>query len=254
MRSPGSTETTEMPQRKASKAANHPSKVKSKKPQRVPKAVIDGYQKGKDTRARILDAALKTFGNEGFKAATTRQIADDAGVNLPAIKYYFDGKEGLYLACAHEIAARYGRLMLPIGATAREALASQMDTESARTHLKHVFGALADFLLGTSEVHLWTLFVQREMADPGPAFEILYTELWKPGAELSAALISRVLGQHTTTEEARIRALLLISSLTAFATGSRAAIRVLGWPDLRGERLELIKKAIHGQIDLIVAV
>ena len=41
---------------------------------------------------------------------------------------------------------------------------------------------------------------------------------------------------------------------TAFATGSRAAIRVLGWPDLRGERLELIKKAIHGQIDLIVAV
>jgi hypothetical protein len=92
------------------------------------------------------------------------------------------------------------------------------------------------------------------MADPGPAFEILYTELWKPGAELSAALISRVLGQHTTTEGARIRALLLISSLTAFATGSRAAIRVLGWPDLRGERLELIKKAIHGQIDLIVAV
>lgn len=242
-----------MPQRKASKAANHPSKVRSKKPQRVPKAVIDGYKKGKDTRARIIDAALKTFGNEGFKAATTRQIADDAGVNLPAIKYYFDGKEGLYLACAHEIAARYGRLMLPIGGAAREALASQMDTESTRTHLKHVFGALADFLLGTSEAHLWTLFVQRELADPGPAFEILYTELWKPGAELSAALISRVLGQHTTTEEARIRALLLISSLTAFASGSRAAIRVLGWTDLRAERLELIKKVIHAQIDLIVA-
>lgn len=113
--------------------------------------------------------ALKTFGNEGFKAATIRQIADEAGVNLPAIKYYFDGKEGLYLACAHEIAARYGRLMLPIGATAREALALQMDTESARTHLKHVFGALADFLLGTSEVHLWTLFVQRD-GRSGPRF------------------------------------------------------------------------------------
>jgi hypothetical protein len=123
--------------------------------------------------------------------------------------------------------------MLPVGATARAALASQMDSASARTHLKLGFGALADFLLGTSETRPWRLFVQREMASPGPAFEILYSQLWKPGVELSAALISRVLGQQAATQEGRL---------------------VLGWPDLREERLELVKKAIHDQIDLIAVV
>jgi TetR/AcrR family transcriptional regulator, regulator of cefoperazone and chloramphenicol sensitivity len=240
-----------MPQQTRPRSAKRTLKVRSKKLPRVPKAAIDGYQKGKETRARILEVALKTFGNEGFKGATTRQIADDAGVNLPALKYYFGGKEGLYLACGHEIAARYGRLMLPVAATAHAALAAQMDAASARTHLKLVLGALAEFLLGTSETRLWRLFVQREMVNPGPAFEILYAQLWQPGLELSAALISRVLGQQATTQEGRLRALLLISSLAAFDTGSHVAVRVLGWPDLREERLELVKKAVRDQIDLI---
>ena len=86
------------------------------------------------------------------------------------------------------------------------------------------------------------------------AFDILYAQLWKPGVELSAALICRVLGQQATTQEGRLRALLLISSLAAFDTGSHVAVRVLGWPDLREERLELVKKAIHDQIDLIAVV
>jgi TetR/AcrR family transcriptional regulator, regulator of cefoperazone and chloramphenicol sensitivity len=88
---------------------------------------------------------------------------------------------------------------------------------------------------------------QREMANPGPAFEILYAQLWK----LSAALISCVLGQQATTQEGRLRTLLLISSLAAFDTGSHVAVRILGWPDLRDGRLEPVKKAIHDQIDLI---
>src|ERR1700682_2998925 len=102
-----------MLQRPLPRSTKRALKVRSKKLPRVRKAVIDGYQKGKETQARILEVALKTFGNEGFKGATTRQIADDAGVNLPALKYYFGGTEGRYLACAHAIAARYGRLMLP---------------------------------------------------------------------------------------------------------------------------------------------
>ena len=57
---------------------------------------VSGYAKGEAARLRILDAALAAFGEGGFKGATTRQIAEAAGVNLPALKYYFGGKEGLY--------------------------------------------------------------------------------------------------------------------------------------------------------------
>ncbi len=51
-----------------------------------------------DTRERILEAALEAFAEKGFDGATTREIAQRAGVNLGLIQYYFDGKPRLWRA------------------------------------------------------------------------------------------------------------------------------------------------------------
>ena len=63
-----------------------------------------GYARGDETRARIISAALDVFGTHGFGGASTRMLAERAGVTLPALHYYFDSKEGVYLACAEHIA------------------------------------------------------------------------------------------------------------------------------------------------------
>lgn len=57
--------------------------------------------RGDETRGRILYAALRIFGEVGYVQAITRRIAEPAGVEVSAIKYYFDNKEGLYPACAY---------------------------------------------------------------------------------------------------------------------------------------------------------
>lgn len=57
-----------------------------------------------ETRARILEAALKEFSAKGLAGARTEQIAAAAGVNKALLYYYFEGKEKLYLA-AFEMAA-----------------------------------------------------------------------------------------------------------------------------------------------------
>lgn len=46
----------------------------------------------------ILDAAEAVFSDRGFHGATTRAIAETAGVNLALIHYYFGSKEALYEA------------------------------------------------------------------------------------------------------------------------------------------------------------
>ena len=51
-----------------------------------------------ETRERILVAALQAFSEKGFDGATTREIAQRAGVNLGLIQYYFEGKENLWRA------------------------------------------------------------------------------------------------------------------------------------------------------------
>ncbi|NNL64825.1 MAG: TetR/AcrR family transcriptional regulator [Myxococcales bacterium] len=53
-------------------------------------------EEGQDTRERILAAALDAFSERGFDGATTRDIAQRAGVNLGLIQYYFEGKQNLW--------------------------------------------------------------------------------------------------------------------------------------------------------------
>ncbi|HEY6773948.1 MAG TPA: TetR family transcriptional regulator, partial [Oxalicibacterium sp.] len=53
---------------------------------------------GAEARNRLLHAALHLFAEKGFSKTSTRDIAQKAGVNLAAIKYYFGDKAGLYRA------------------------------------------------------------------------------------------------------------------------------------------------------------
>lgn len=53
-----------------------------------------------DTRERILQAASRIFASEGFRGATTRQIAAEAGVNEVTLFRLFSTKEELLAAAA----------------------------------------------------------------------------------------------------------------------------------------------------------
>ncbi len=50
------------------------------------------------TYGRILDAAERLFGQQGFASSPLRQITDEAGVNIAAVNYHFGSKEDLYKA------------------------------------------------------------------------------------------------------------------------------------------------------------
>lgn len=53
--------------------------------------------KGDQTASRIMDVALDLFRNEGFEAATMRDIAQRAGVAVGAAYYYYPSKEAIVL-------------------------------------------------------------------------------------------------------------------------------------------------------------
>lgn len=51
-----------------------------------------------DKREALLDAAERAILAEGFAGASTRRIAQEAGVPLSLVHYHFGGKEGLLVA------------------------------------------------------------------------------------------------------------------------------------------------------------
>jgi AcrR family transcriptional regulator len=68
-----------------------------------------------DTKERILDAAEKLFGENGFEATSLRDITTEAGVNLAAVNYHFQTKESL-------IDAAIARRMEPVNLKRMEML------------------------------------------------------------------------------------------------------------------------------------
>src|ERR1700689_1007050 len=94
-----------------------------------------GYRKGEETRQRILDVALKAFGDASYKSATTRQIAEAAGVSMAPLQNYFGDKEVLSRPCAKAIVERCRRRTQAAAMAAMEALSGDGTAETARLHL-----------------------------------------------------------------------------------------------------------------------
>ncbi len=61
---------------------------------------------GIDRRQQILEAALSVFAEQGFEAATNKEITDRAGVNQGLIYFYFESKADVFFA-AFEYHARF---------------------------------------------------------------------------------------------------------------------------------------------------
>lgn len=57
-------------------------------------------------KEKILNAALEQFLAHGKKGATTKAIAESAGVNKAMIHYYFSSKDKLFIACVRDILER----------------------------------------------------------------------------------------------------------------------------------------------------
>jgi TetR/AcrR family transcriptional regulator len=61
-------------------------------------------ERADQTKARILEAAVQQFSENGLAGARTEQIAEAAGVNKALLYYYFKGKEDMYAAALESVA------------------------------------------------------------------------------------------------------------------------------------------------------
>ncbi len=208
-----------------------------------------GYPRGEETRARIIAAALDVFSVHGFDGASTRMLAERAGVTLPALQYYFDCKEGVYLACAEHIAERLEARLGAVTERIVETLAREEPSHSRLlAMLRGFFREFADFFLGGHEMEKWVLFIIREQAQPTRAFDIIFDRVMHRVVNACAALVGRLLDLPDSDREVRIRTLALIGQIVFLRTAREAALRVLAWPDFAGDRLALVKDVLGAQI------
>lgn len=87
-----------------------------------------------DVREALLKAALKLFAEHGSRGATTRRIAQEAGVNEVTLFRHFPNKQALLHAALHAFAEQTPYLRLP---DTPKDVAAELDVW-ARDHHKHL--------------------------------------------------------------------------------------------------------------------
>jgi len=77
----------------------------------------------KNQAEEIMNAAIKLITNNGYSNVSLRDIANEAGVALSQLNYYYKNKEGMFAAVIKEIAAKnlkYIENALKSGESAKE--------------------------------------------------------------------------------------------------------------------------------------
>ena len=108
---------------------------------------------------QIHTVAVAEFARAGYAGASMLDVARRAGISKPLIYQYFGSKDGLYLACLHDVA---GGLLERLTAAER----SVDDTVASRIHpLRAVFDALEP------QRDAWRLLFDTTLPAEGPIAE-----------------------------------------------------------------------------------
>jgi TetR/AcrR family transcriptional regulator, regulator of cefoperazone and chloramphenicol sensitivity len=209
-----------------------------------------GYARGEETRARIVAAALKLFGERGFEGASTRDIATAAGVNAPALQYYFDNKEGVYLACVEHIVACLSEYLTEVTERGEQALARNAGDEELIETFCAIQARLAEFMFAVKDAADWRLFIARLQSGEGPpaSFEIFQQgRLKKRLSGVTSTIVGRLLGSAPDDEETLIRTMTLTGQLTVFQFAPRSFLARLNWDALDADRLARLKSVVREQ-------
>ena len=223
------------------------------KPLRRPLA--GGYARGDETRLRITEAAIELFGEYGFDGASTRDIAARAGVNAPALQYYFENKEGVLRACAEHIADRAWSSFAPAVARANELLSGTAGIAELSDAFLHILDTMADHMFAKSCGLNHRLFFAREQAagqEHGIASEILTRRVRQPLNEVGAQLLGRITGTPSDDPMTRIRTLTLYGQLLIFHVAQRTSFTMLGWKEIDAEKGEMLKAAMREQTRILL--
>jgi AcrR family transcriptional regulator len=217
-------------------------------------AIDGGYARGEETRARIVTAALKMFGERGFEGASTRDIATSAGVNAPALQYYFDNKEGVYLACAEHIVKCIWDSMSDIVTRTERAVEEGASDDRLIESYCDIQEQLARFMFTSEEADNWRLFMARMQSGEGPAaaFQAIYQKVNGRMSKVLTAIVSRMTGRPPNDEETLVRTMLLSGQLHVFHVARRSLLTKLNWDAIDERRLNLLIHAVRTHTEVLL--
>jgi AcrR family transcriptional regulator len=142
-------------------------------------------ERDRETRERLLQAAMRLFAQHGFAKVTVRDICRKARANVAAVNYHFDGKRGLY----EEVLETAIRTMQ--GATDEARAAGRERPPEAQLSTYIAIFLRRVFESRDSWIHQ---LMMRELADPTPALDLVVDQVIRPRMAYLLGIIAAIIG------------------------------------------------------------
>ncbi|MGD2100358.1 MAG: CerR family C-terminal domain-containing protein [Desulfobacterales bacterium] len=175
---------------------------------------------GKETRGRLLDAALEVFAESGYRNAKVAAICRRAGTNQAAVNYYFGDKANLYVeAWQHAFNACAG----PIST-------DSADLSSIEQLQLRINNMMQDFTENGIRGQFTRLYLM-ELANPTGLIRDNWHELIEPRRQELIGNIRKIMGVDATDERVLFCEMSIINQCRALLTISRSDLEyLLGQP------------------------
>ncbi|MFT3903670.1 MAG: TetR/AcrR family transcriptional regulator [Niabella sp.] len=181
------------------------------------------------TEERIKEAARKVFMQKGYAATRTRDIAEEAGINLALLNYYFRSKEKLFQEVMSEKFRQLFSVVLPI---------INKEDLSLEKKLEILVENYIDLLLANQDLPLFVLSEIR-----------VNPERFKEAVQIQKILKDSSLIRQLHEKRPDINPLQFVMSLLGMAIFPFVAKPILfandsGFNDMMQERKKLVSKWI----------
>jgi AcrR family transcriptional regulator len=207
---------------------------------RVDKTPSRHALRSSETRTRMVETAIEVFGTLGYEGASTRVLADRAGVNLSAIPYHFGGKRELYMAAAQSIADYARKKVEPI-------VADLEDTKKVDP-AKRIDVALSrffHFIVGGPEPKAWASFFVRCEYDADDAFRLVHKELVARFERALIRTVAEATGCSTSNKDLQMRVAVVSATIINFRALHNMTLSSLGWDKFTPARLSQLDRTIR---------
>lgn len=210
----------------------------------------ESNSRGHATRQALIEAGCRLFGEKGFHACSTREIAKYAGTNQALIGFHFGGKEGLYSAVLDCVEQQLYEKLMPTPETLERL--RQVDDKKEATVCLQAIGEMIDNLVEVlidPELEMWVRVILQEQQGDSPDHERVFTNFAAPHFDFLFGLVSRVHADRGEAEN-RLTTVILIGQILAFRPAQSLILKHMRWSSFGPEEVRAIKQAVRANTTL----
>jgi AcrR family transcriptional regulator len=179
------------------------------------------------TRSLLISSGLQLLAEKGWRDATCRKVAQQAGVNHALVNYHFGGLDGLLDAVFDSCTARLRESVLPV-LTQFEKRLAETPRKNLQKFMREFLPELFDVLAG-KEARQFLDMLSGQHKGHTSAYKLLQHRVLVPLHQALTRFAAKARGIPFESLEAGVLGHLALTQVMAFFRGGYPVCRHMGW-------------------------